>query len=143
MLSRCFFAFSVGVGAFVIVVSQISSFFSYSCVDDDFDLSFHVKRDDFGFLIVNFPWLSGDIHQLPSYGNYISQMIRFDRYCASLLDFHAKTLQITSKLLSLIFIKILCFTCFENRLQKESITKSIQVILFTKEWSGALLISLP
>ena len=29
MLSRCFLDFSVGVGAFVIGLSQISSFFSY------------------------------------------------------------------------------------------------------------------
>ena len=30
MLSRCFFDFSVGVGAFVIGLSQISSFFSFN-----------------------------------------------------------------------------------------------------------------
>ena len=29
MLSRCFLDFSVGVGAFVIGLSQMSSFFSY------------------------------------------------------------------------------------------------------------------
>ena len=29
MLSRCFFDFSVGVGAFVVRLSQISSFFSH------------------------------------------------------------------------------------------------------------------
>ena len=29
MLSRCFLDFSVGVGAFIIGLSQISSFFSY------------------------------------------------------------------------------------------------------------------
>ena len=31
MLSRCFFDFSVGLGAFVIGLNQISSFFSYFC----------------------------------------------------------------------------------------------------------------
>ena len=31
-LSRCFLDFSVGVGAFVIGLSQISSFFSYICI---------------------------------------------------------------------------------------------------------------
>ena len=32
------------------------------------------KRDDFGFPIVNFPWFSGDVPRLPSYGVYISQL---------------------------------------------------------------------
>ena len=30
---------------------------------------------DFGFPIVNFPWLSGDVPRLPSYGIYISQLL--------------------------------------------------------------------
>ena len=34
------------------------------------------NRDDFGFPIVNFPWLSGDVRRLPSYGVYISQLVR-------------------------------------------------------------------
>ena len=55
------------------------------------------KRDDFGFPIVNFPWLSGDVPRLPSYGIYISQLVRFARCCTSVLDFHSKNLQITSK----------------------------------------------
>ena len=55
---------------------------------------------DFGFPIVNFPWLSGDVPRLPSYGIYISQLVRFSRCCTSVLDFHSKNLQITSKLLT-------------------------------------------
>ena len=55
---------------------------------------------DFGFPIVNFPWLSGDVPRLPSYGIYISQLVRFARCCTSVLDFHSKNLQITSKLLT-------------------------------------------
>ena len=35
------------------------------------------KRDDFNFDIVNFPFLDGDVPQRPSYGVYISQLIRF------------------------------------------------------------------
>ena len=31
------------------------------------------KRDEFGFPVVNFRWLSGDVPRLPSYGVYISQ----------------------------------------------------------------------
>ena len=43
----------------------------------------HDKRDDFGFSIVNFPWLDSDVPMAPSYGIYISQSIRF----AGITDF--------------------------------------------------------
>ena len=33
----------------------------------DIHTSVYDKRDDFGFPIVNFPWLSGDVPKLPSY----------------------------------------------------------------------------
>ena len=36
--------------------------------------------------IVNFPWLSGDVPRLPSYGIYISQLVRFARCCTSVFD---------------------------------------------------------
>ena len=39
------------------------------------------KRDDFDFDIVNFPFLDGDVPRRPSYGVYISQLIRFARVC--------------------------------------------------------------
>ena len=58
------------------------------------------KRDDFGFPIVNFPWLSGDVPRLPSYGIYISQLVRFARCCTNVSDFNSKNLQLTSKLLT-------------------------------------------
>ena len=35
------------------------------------------KRDEFDFEIVNFPFLDGDVSRSPSYGVYISQLIRF------------------------------------------------------------------
>ena len=35
------------------------------------------KRDDYNFEIVNFPFLDGDVDCSPSYGVYISQLIRF------------------------------------------------------------------
>ena len=34
------------------------------------------KRDDFNFDIVNNPFLDGDVPRSPSYGVYISQLIR-------------------------------------------------------------------
>ena len=37
------------------------------------------KRDDFDFDIVNCPFLDGDVPRGPSYGVYISQLIRFAR----------------------------------------------------------------
>ena len=38
-----------------------------------------VKRDDFDFDIINFPFLDEDIPRRTSYGVYISQFIRFAR----------------------------------------------------------------
>ena len=67
-------------------------------IGSDIHTSVYDKRDDFGFPIVNFPWLSGDVPRLPSYGMYISQLVRFTRCCTNVLDFHSKNLQITSKL---------------------------------------------
>ena len=66
----------------------------------DIHTSVYDKRDDFGFPIVNFPWLSGDVPRLPLYGIYISKLLRFATCCTSVLDFHSENLQITSKLLT-------------------------------------------
>ena len=69
-------------------------------IGSEIHTSVYDKRDDFGFPIVNFPWLSRDVPRLPSYGIYISQLVRFAWCCTSVLDFHSKNLQITSKLLT-------------------------------------------
>ena len=45
-------------------------------IGNDVHTCVYDKRDDFGFPIVNFPWLSGDVPRLPSYGVYISQLVR-------------------------------------------------------------------
>ena len=68
--------------------------------DSDVHTSVYEKRDDFGFPIVNFPWLSGDVHRLQSSGVYISQLVRFAWCCTRVSDFHSKNLQITCKLLT-------------------------------------------
>ena len=39
-------------------------------IGSDIHTSVYDKRDDFGFPFVNFPWVSGDIPRLPSYGIY-------------------------------------------------------------------------
>ena len=57
------------------------------------------KRDDFGFDIVNFPFLDGDVPRRPSYGVYISQVIRFARVCSSHVDdFNTRNKCLTAKL---------------------------------------------
>ena len=43
------------------------------------------KRDDFNFEIVNFTFLDGDVPHSPSYGVYISQLIRFILECVLML----------------------------------------------------------
>ena len=70
-------------------------------IGNDIHTSLYDKRDDFGFPIVHFPWLSGDVPRLPSYGIYISQLVRFARCCTRDFDFKSKNLQLTSKLLTL------------------------------------------
>ena len=64
------------------------------------------KRDDFGFEIVNFPFLDGDVPRSTSYGVYISQLIRFARACyvadfntCYVADFNTRNKLLTQKLL--------------------------------------------
>ena len=57
------------------------------------------KRDDFNFYIVNFPFLDGDVPQRPSYGVYISQLIRFARASSHDTDFNNRNKFLTAKLL--------------------------------------------
>ena len=57
------------------------------------------KRDDFNFEIVNFPFLDRDVPRSPSYGVYISQLIRFAWVCSNVDDFNNRNLSLTAKLL--------------------------------------------
>ena len=57
------------------------------------------KRDDFDFDIVNFPFLDGDVPRRASYGEHISQLIRFARVCNHVTDFNARNKSLTAKLL--------------------------------------------
>ena len=54
---------------------------------------------DFNFDIVNFPFLDGDVPQLPSYGVYISQLIRFARASSHVTDFNNRNKFLTAKFL--------------------------------------------
>ena len=57
------------------------------------------KRDEFDFDIVTFPFLDGDVQRRPSYGVYISQLIRFARVCSHVDDFNTRNKCLTAKLL--------------------------------------------
>ena len=57
------------------------------------------KRGDFNFEIVNFPFLDGDVPRSPSYGVYISLLIRFARVCSNVNDFNNRNLFLIAKLL--------------------------------------------
>ena len=58
------------------------------------------KRDDFDFHIVNFPFLSSNIPSGPSYGVYISQLIRYARCCSHYDDFRYRHKCLVDRLLS-------------------------------------------
>ena len=58
------------------------------------------KRDDFDFHIVNFPYLSSNISSGPSYGVYISQLIRYARCCSHYDDFRYRHKCLVDRLLS-------------------------------------------
>ena len=57
------------------------------------------KRDDFDFDIVNFPFLHGDVPGRPSYGVYISQLIRLARVYSHVYDFNTRNECLTAKIL--------------------------------------------
>ena len=54
------------------------------------------KRDYIDFDIVNFPFLDGDVPRRPSYGVYISQLIRFARVCSHVGDFNTRNKCLTA-----------------------------------------------
>ena len=58
------------------------------------------KRDDFNFHVVNFPFLSRNIPSGPSYGVYISQLIRYVRCCTYYDDFGYRHKLLVDRLLS-------------------------------------------
>ena len=58
-----------------------------------------IKRDDFDFEIVNFPFLDGDVPRSTSYEAYISQLIRFARASSNVADFNTRNKLKTQKLL--------------------------------------------
>ena len=60
---------------------------------------FYDKREDFDADIVNFPILDGDVPHRPSYGVYISQLIRFASVGSHVEDFNARDKCLTARVL--------------------------------------------
>ena len=58
------------------------------------------KRDDFNFLIMNFPFICSNIPAVPAYGVYISQLIRYPSACCFYDNFFDTGLLLTMKLLN-------------------------------------------
>ena len=70
-----------------------------SIQNDTVSTKIYDKRDKFDFHIVNFPFLDGDVPFYPSYGVYISQLIRFARASLHVNDFSNRNKFLTAKLL--------------------------------------------
>ena len=64
------------------------------------------KRDDFDFHIVDFPFLSSNIPSGPSYGVYISQMIRYAQCCSHCDKFRYHHKCLVDRLLSQSYIAL-------------------------------------
>ena len=67
-------------------------------VHDKIEYKLFDKRDAFGFSIVNFPDLSGNIPHKQSYGVFVSQLIRYARCCQHLKDVVDRTKLLIDKL---------------------------------------------
>ena len=65
------------------------------------------KHDDFDFHIVNFPFLSSNTPSGPSYGVYISQLIRYAQCCSHYDDFRYCNKCLVDQLLSQGYIALM------------------------------------
>ena len=74
--------------------------------EDRLRTKFYDKRDDFDFLIVNFPFICSNIPAAPAYGVCISRMIRYSRACCSHQDYFDRGLLLTRKLLNQGFLLV-------------------------------------
>ena len=69
------------------------------------------KQDDFNFFeIVNFAFLDGDVPRSPSYGVYISQLIRFARVCSNVDAFTGRSKEVL--LLWIFYVFVLSCVCY-------------------------------
>ena len=92
------------------------------------------KRDDFDFHIVNCPYFSSNIPSGPSYGVYISQLIRYTRCCSHYDDFRYRHKYLVDRLLSQGYIALRLeksFKKFYGRYQDliEKYQRSVNVMM--------------
>jgi hypothetical protein len=64
-----------------------------------FSIKIDDKRDDFNFIIINFPNMYSNIPASPAYGVYISQLIPYERASSNYSDFLKRHLNLRNKLL--------------------------------------------
>jgi hypothetical protein len=86
--------------------------------DDILQYRIYDKRDDFDFVIVNFPFLCGNDPTTQSYGVFTSQIIRYARGCMHVDDFVSRCQTLSSRLIKQNFRKHrlrLVFRKFQGR----------------------------
>ena len=69
--------------------------FHLSISNDIVSTKIYDKRDDFDFYIVNFPFLDDNFPRCTSYGDYISQLIRFARASSNVANFNTRNKLLT------------------------------------------------
>ena len=94
----------------------------------------YVKCDEFDFHIVNFPFFSSNIPSGPSYGVYISLLIRSARCCSHYDEFRYRHKCLVDRLLSQSYIALRLeksFKKFYGRYQEliEKYERSVNVMV--------------
>ena len=82
--------------------------------DKRLQVKLYDKRDDFNFIIVNFPFLRSNIPQSPAYGVYVSQLIRYARASSAYSDFLVRSRLLTRKLLGQGYSRFKLITTFKK-----------------------------
>ena len=83
-------------------------------IDNKINHKLFDKRDAFGFSIVNFPDVSGNIPAKQSYGVFVSQLIRYARCCQHLQDFSERTKILIHRLTNQGFKKLILKKAFDK-----------------------------
>ena len=89
--------------------------------DNRLRVKIYDKRDDLNFIIVNYPFLCGNIPQSPSYGVYVSQLIRYARASTLYDDFVSRSFRLTSKLLGQGYKRLKLIDAFKKFYGRHSI----------------------
>ena len=69
-------------------------------INSRFVIKVYDKRDDFNFIINNFPHYSSNISMSIIKGVYISQLIRYARICTNITDFHERHRYLSKRLIN-------------------------------------------